>query len=309
MQNQISAMKKIDLLALGIKAKDGAAAHLEIALTQNTSAKINTDVSAASAAEAEYQTAVTAIVPLQQAYLAAIAGGRTFAQRARDVLKQHCGNQHCDLWNATGFTSNLAIPQSWNGLRVLLGALGTYFSANTAKEVAALQVTAVRAGELVTALDGTRNAVIAARQAAAAKREARDAAFTALRTRLRGLADELKQLIGRDDVRWRAFGLNVPAEPSVPPQPEGLTVINDTPLQLLVRCEPVPYADHYRWWKRAHNGAGQPEPVGSSELPMFLIEGLAGNTHWDIYVSAVNSAGTEGPLSAPVLGNVVAAAA
>lgn len=279
MRNEISPMKKTDLIALAIKARSGAAAHSEIALTQNTPAKIQTDVDAASAAEAEYQTAVTAIVPLQEAYLAGIASAITFAQRTKDVLKPHCGNQHGDLWRAAGFTGSLAIPQSWDGLRVLVGSLGTYLTANAAKEVAALQVTAARATEIITALDNTRNAVSAARQASAAKRELRDTAFNTLRTRLRGLADELKQLIGRDDVRWRAFGLNVPAEPSVPPQPEGLTVTNDTPLQLLVRCDVVPYADHYRWWRRVHNGAGQPEVVGSSDLPMFLIEDLAGNTH------------------------------
>jgi hypothetical protein len=134
-------------------------------------------------------------------------------------------------------------------------------------------------------------------------------AFKALRVRLRGLADELKQLIGRDDIRWRAFGLNIPAEPAVPPQPESLEVINDTPLQLLVRCEPVPYADRYRWWKKAHMSPADPEAVGTSDLPMFVIENLNGGTHWDIFVSAVNSSGTEGPLSKPAQGDVIAEAA
>lgn len=309
MWNEIRSMKKTDLIALAIKAKNGAAAHSEIALTQNTSAKINTDYVAASTAEAEYQTAVPAIAPLQEAYLAAIAGAYTFAQRAKDVLKPHCGNQHGGLWNATGFVGNLSIPASWNGLRVLLGSLAMYFAANDAQEVAALQVTAARANELIASLDGTRNAVSAARQASAAKREARDAAFTGLRSRLRGLADELKQLIGREDPRWRAFGLNVPAEPAVPPQPEGLTVINDTPQQLLVRCEPVAYAERYRWYRKAVVSPGEPELVGSSGLPMFVIEGLVGGTHWDIFVSAVNSSGTEGPLSEPSQGDVLAAAA
>jgi len=309
MQNQISLMKKTDLIALAIKAKDGAVAHPEISLNQNTSAKIHADCTAASAAEAEYQTAVSAIVPLQQAYLAATTDAYTFAQRAKDVLKPHCGNQHCALWNAAGFVKDLSIPQSWNGLRVLVGSLGTYLSANAGREIAALQVTATRAGELITALDNTRNSVTNGRQTAAAKRELRDTAFTTLRTRLRGLADELKQLIGRDDLRWRVFGLSVPAEPAVPPQPQHLIVINDTPLQLLVRCDSVAYASRYRWWRRVHNGTGQPEVVGSSDLPMFLIEELDGNSHWDIYVSAVNSNGVEGPLSAAVQGDVLAAAA
>jgi hypothetical protein len=266
-------------------------------------------LSAAQVAETDYQTAVTAIVPLQQAYVAAIDAAYTFAQRAKDVLKPHCGNRHCDLWKAAGFVSHLAIPKSWNGLRVLLGSLAAYFTANAAKEVAALQVTAARAGELIAALDGTRTAVTGARQSATDKHALRDAAFAALQVRLRGLADELKQLIGREDARWRAFGLNVPAEPAVPPQPEGLEVINDTPLQLLVRCEPVAYAQRYRWWKKPATSSAEPEAVGTSGLPMFVIEGLAGGTHWDIYVSAVNSAGTEGPLSESKPGDVIAAAA
>ena len=59
---KISAMKNTDLLALAIKAKDGATAHPEITLTQNTPAKIQTDLSAAQAAAA-FQGSVAAIVP------------------------------------------------------------------------------------------------------------------------------------------------------------------------------------------------------------------------------------------------------
>jgi hypothetical protein len=302
-------MKNTDLLALAIKAKDGATAHSDIALTQNTAAKIQTNLSAAQAAEADYQGAVTAIVPLQSAYEAAIAGAYTFAQRAKDVLKPYCGNQYCDLWNVTGFVGSLKVPATWDGLRVLLGALASYFSANPTREVAALQVTASRAGEVITALDSSRNAVSNARQDASANHEARETAFKALRVRLRGLADELKQLIGRDDVRWRAFGLNIPAEPAVPPAPENLQVTNDTPLQLLVRCEPVSYADRYRWWKKPATSSAEPEAVGTSGLPMFVIDNLNGGTHWDIFVSAVNSSGTEGPLSEPAQGDVLAEAA
>ena len=309
MRNNISVMNITNILALAIKAKDGATAHPEIALTQNTAAKIQTDLMAAQAKEAEYQGAITAIVPLQEAYLTAIDGAYTFAQRAKDVLKVRCGSQHGALWNTTGFTSALKVPATWDGLRVLLGSLGTYFSANAAHEVAAMTVTAASAAALTAALDATRGAVVGARQAAATNYTARETAFATLRVRLRGLADELKQLIGRVDVRWRVFGLKVPAEAAVPRQPEHLVVINDTPLQLLLRCDAVAYADHYRWWRRSHNAPGEPEAMGSSELPMFLLENLSGGTHWDIFVSAVNSSGTEGRLSGAAQGNVLAAAA
>lgn len=309
MRNEIGSMNTTNLLALAIKAKAGATAHPEITLTQNTAAKIQTDLAATQTAEAQYQAAITAIVPTQEAHAAALADAYAWAQRTRDVLKAHCGNQHGALWNAAGFVSSLQIPREWNGLRVLVASLGAYFSANAALEVESLQVTAERAGELVTALDAARSGVMAARQAAAVKREAREAALQKLRVRVRGLADEVKQLIGRDDLRWRAFGLKVPAEPAVPPQPEELAVTNDTPRQLLLRCEAVSYADHYRWWRRPHGSPAEPEAVGTSELPMFLLEDLSGGTHWDIFVSAVNASGTESPLSAAVPGDVRAAAA
>lgn len=284
-------------------------AHPEIALTQNTAARIQIDLAAAQAREAEYQGAITAIVPLQEAYLAAINDAYTFAQRAKDVLKVRCGSQHGALWNTTGFTSSLKVPVNWDGLRVLLGSLSTYFSANASHEVAAMTVTAADAATLAAALDVTRSAVTGARQAASNSYTAREAAFVTLRVRLRGLADELKQLIGRVDVRWRVFGLNVPGEAAVPRQPEHLVVINDTPLQLLLRCDAVAYADHYRWWRRPHNSPAEPEVVGTSELPMFLLESLPSGTQWDIFVSAVNSSGTEGQLSVAAQGNVLAAAA
>jgi hypothetical protein len=80
-------------------------------------------------------------------------------------------------------------------------------------------------------------------------------------------------------------------------------------LQLLLRCDAVAYADHYRWWRRSHNAPGEPEAAGSSELPMFLLEKLSGGAHWDIFVSAMNSSGTAGPLSGAAQGKVLAAAA
>ena len=63
MRNEIGVMKNTELLALAIKAKDGATAHPEITLTQNTPAKIQMDLSAAQTAEAAFQGSVAAIVP------------------------------------------------------------------------------------------------------------------------------------------------------------------------------------------------------------------------------------------------------
>jgi hypothetical protein len=76
---------------------------------------------------------------------------------------------------------------------------------------------------------------------------ARDKAFESLRKWLRGLCHELNELIGDDDARWKAFGLNAPGEPHTPPAPTEVTVENDIPGQLVVMCAGVPFADYYRF--------------------------------------------------------------
>ncbi len=46
----------------------------------------------------------------------------------------------------------------------------------------------------------------------------------ALRTRVRGLIDELGRLMADDDARWEEFGLNIPAHPSAPESVASVTV-------------------------------------------------------------------------------------
>ena len=308
MRNDVFNLTVTELFGLALRAHFGASSMPDINLVQNSSANILADLNGAQQAEAAYQSSVSALVPRNNSVATAVDTSYVFCQRTRDVLKTHCGNQYCLAWNSTGFIGSLEVPTGQDELRVLLGSLQTYFAATPAHQNAPLNVTTVRVGELIMNLDTARNAVTAQKALIESRRLGRDEAVQALRVRLRGLADELKQLIGRKDRRWRVFGLNIPAEPETPGRPQQITVSAAGPGQLLVRCEPVAYAERYRFWSQEHGAMGEASLAVSSDEPFSVIDGLPTGSLWQVWVSAVNANGAEGPRSEPVEGSVSAQA-
>ncbi len=304
MRNDVFNLTVTELFGLALRAHFGASSSPEINLVQNTAANVLADLNGAQQSEAGYQAAVSALGSRNDAVATAVDTTYVFCQRARDVLKTQCGNQYCLAWNGTGFVGSLEVPTGQDELRVLLGSLQAHFTANPGHQNAPLNVTTVRVGELIMNLDTARNGVTAQKALIESKRVTRDEAVTALRVRLRGLADELKQLIGRKDRRWRVFGFNIPAEPETPVRPREVVVSNGAAGQLVAQCEPVAYADRYRFWTQEHGSLAEPSLAGSSDEPFFIIDGLPPGSFWNVSVSAVNSNGAEGPRSEPAEGSV-----
>ena len=170
-----------------------------------------------------------------------------------------------------------------------------------------MKATAARAEEVVTALKSAKAAQDAQDSLLVTKHQEQETALEALRDRLRGLTGELKQLVGEEDARWRRFGLNIPAEPETPAQPGEVTVNNATAGQLLVSCAPVAFAVRYRWFVAKVGTTAEPQAVGTSNEPLFVIENLE-FARYNVFASAVNLAGNEGPHSKPVVGEVRASA-
>jgi hypothetical protein len=297
------------LILSGNKAAHGAGMHPEINLVHNPATAIQAAVDAAQNSLLEFRLERSGLVPRRAALASVLADARAFCTTARDALKPRLGYQYHLQWDAAGFVRSLAVPTSQSGLRSTVQALQSYLVTNPTHAVPPLNVTVERATELLTAFATAQNGLTDQQSSVATCREARDDAFAALRRRLRGTIKELSQLIPADDARWRDFGFNIPAEPETPEQPRNVTVNNSTPGALLVSCSPVPFADHYRFWTKAVGSNDAPVAVGSSEEPLFQITGLDSNTDWKVYVSAVNRAGKESPLSEPVEADVLAAAA
>lgn len=71
-------------------------------------------------------------------------------------------------------------------------------------------------------LSERRSACANAIRETAQTKEALDKALVALRKRMRGLLDELSQLLDGSDPVYYSLGFNAPADPSTPCIPDGL---------------------------------------------------------------------------------------
>jgi len=311
MRNDILKLSSEDLLGLALKSVSAAALHgAAIQLSPRRSTENLKGLrDAADKAEKDFQKGISALVPLRTAFKQARTDARMHLTACRDVLKRQCGSQYCQAWNEAGWKGSLAIPRSLNGMLSTVSALEQYFKDHADHGVAQLGVTSAQSKAVFDALDGAKNAASNQEVTNKGLHAARDAAFEALRNGLRGLCNELSELIGDEDARWKAFGLNAPGEPSVPPAPTEVAVENDIPCQLVVTCAAVPFADYYRFFTQPAGSNAEPQPVGSSGEPVLVIEGLAPGASWKILVSAVNTAGSEGPRSDAVATTVLAAEA
>ncbi len=311
MKNNIVALPIPDLLSLGDKAATGAAVvGKDIGLVINKPDIIDGDHRLADGAVRSYQTAVASRVAKALALEQALADARQWCFRAKDTLKPYLGDRHNSQWRPAGFVASLRVPTDYDGLLALVSALNKHLTTHPEQKNESLKVnvTAGRADELHKALKAAQGAVETQDELIAKAHTDQETALEGLRVRLRGLVGELKQLAGESDRRWRRFGLNIPAEPETPGQPEAVQVNNATPGQLLVSCAPVSFAERYRWFVQKAGMAGEPVAAGSSVEPLFVIENLEPGTRYNVFASAVNLAGNEGTRSSVAVAEVQAPA-
>jgi hypothetical protein len=311
MRNKIADLSIKDLLSAGDKASIAATAiGQEVGLVLNTPSLIANDYSAADLCCRDYATVVADRVPLAFALQDVLGKSRLWCFRAKETLKPFLSERHSSLWRPTGFLFSLRVADDYDGLRSQVGSLAKYLAAHPEQKNDNLKVnvTATRATELHGALKDTQEALEAHDELIADKHKKQEEALEVLRKRLRGLISELEQLIPADDVRWRRFGFNIPAEPETPARPEQVQVNNNTPGQLVVSCAPVSFAVYYRCFAARVGSTSEPVPVGTSSEPLFVIETLEGGARYNVFVSAVNSSGNEGPRSEVVVAEVLAKA-
>jgi hypothetical protein len=211
------------------------------------------------------------------------------------------GGQWSQAWEATGFPNqSLAVPSTMAERQALLAALQAYFVANPGQENAPLNVTAARAGTLFTALSDTRSAANAAVVDVGQKKVTRDAAERTLRRRLRGLIDELTQLLEADDPRWAAFGLVPPAGSDQPDTPENIVVTPGALGSLFVDWTDAARAESYRVYKQVVGTDSDFVLATTVSESDATLSGLPPASTVNIQIIAVNSQGDESPPSAIV---------
>jgi len=288
------------LVLLTQRCLNGATAHgADIPLILNTAARITTDRSALLTAQAVYQADCGTSPAVGGALKAARAAAYSFGRAARNVLENYLGTRHTEAWRPAGFISNLQVPRKESGLVTLLTALSNYFSANPTRENATLNVTALQAATLLSNLTAARLNFDALKGGCRTDRMDRDAKAQAMRRRITGLVNELKQAISPLDPRWLDFGLNMPGAASVPAAPENVEALPTLPGQLQVSCDASVNAAGYRFYYQRPILDPEPIEAGSSPTPLFIITGLTGGQSYLIYATATN-AGGESELSEPV---------
>lgn len=291
------------------EAEDGASAvGASVPVVINSAILIGEDRQWLINTQKAYRDARSAIVPFSAARRTAVNNAYNFCYTARGVLEKYLGRDWSELWIATGWETNLAIPLSFADLYELTLTLKGYFTSNPTQENEQLGVTAAAATAVSDALRSANLAVDAAEQVAADNKIVRDNKMKAVRKRLKGLCKELSMRLDDLDPRWRRFGFNLPGAASVPEIPENVVVTPLPAARLQIACDHAANATGYRFFVQRPILDPEPIFVGHSTEPLFVTEPLTPGQTYVVYVSATNE-GAESDLSDPVGATPVLAAA
>lgn len=138
---------------------------------------------------------------------------RKFFLAAKKVLRHHLGEQWNQAYSEAGFVNHtIATPSTQSRRYDLLQDLATYFTKHSDFEAANFGVTAARAGELLSALRSSREAVARNQTRRKELKTSRAHAEKKLRMRLATVIRELHAVLETDSPFWSDFGLHSPAE-------------------------------------------------------------------------------------------------
>ena len=291
-QKRITTVNEaLDISTLNIA---GATALGVDGLKQNTLAAITSDRTALVTVRDSLNVAKTERKTRQTALNVAFAAGRAFALSARDLLKKRLGNRYSTAWNTAGFVGSTEIPRTIGDTKILLEGLAAYFTANPTHGSVDQNVTAEAAQTLFNELVAAQNAVKAQNSEVRTLLQTRNTKFTAMKRRLRGVVNELRDILDPLDARWETFGLKRPGAKNIPGVPENVTVTVIGAGKAVVNWGSAPRAEHYRVWMKVNGVDEEMLSVGSTAGVELTIEGLPANATIEIAVSAVNNGGESG---------------
>jgi hypothetical protein len=285
------------LFTLAGDMADGCNAHeAAVGLKQNKNADVQADYTPALAAQTDHLAAQSAKVALSAAVTVADSNAKSFIGSARRVLVNYLGAGYSQLWDATGFPNNsTAVPATQAERQALLQSLVNYFTANPAQENAALNVTAARAGVVLTALADARDAAAEGNAVAGQKKNVCDAAVAKLRARLSGLMNELGQLLDANDPLWLAFGLNEPGATNLPDVADSLVLTAGGAGVVLADWSDASRATHYRVFKQVVTVDAAFVFVTSVTDSDCTLAGLPGGKTVKVQIISANDAGQAQP--------------
>jgi len=263
----------------------------DLDVAQNKAEKVNADINDLIGKRAGYEIAKNQLSTYRAVIRSVYDDGKMLMTLSREVFKPRLGNEFTDSWKLVGFEDTLAMPATPAQMQLALKTIKNYLAANPTYEVAALNLTSARAQTLFDQLSAARGAVYNQETVVAAAKDARDAASDKLRLRYRGFIDELSQLLGPSDPRWKVFGLNVPDAPATPDIVEGVKATLIGPTAAALKWNAAARAEYYRVFTKIHGVTTEYVVVGSPADLDFTIENLPLNSAINIVVTAVNGGG------------------
>jgi len=185
-----------------------------LGLQLNTAARFAKDVEAYRTADQAYQNARTLrLAELGPEQLRLDRAAKALISKTRNVLKPEFGSKWNERWINAGFRGkSITTPLSIGERITLLHRLGIFLSHSPKFEVAKLGATAANVNELRMKLTAIRETLKRHEELETQLSTTRKTTKTALRKRMRGLVNELVQLLADDDARWHTFGFVSPAD-------------------------------------------------------------------------------------------------
>ena len=157
---------------------------------------------------------------------AADAAGAATLKNCQLRMIKLFGAQYNSNWQAAGWPNgSTGIPRTQDERFTLLNTQRAWFLLNPTAESSQGDATAALCAAAHAAVSNARAAVNTAETAVTAAKNTLRTAMKALRKRVRGLINELEEILADDDPRWETFGLNIPANPSAP---EGIASLTAT---------------------------------------------------------------------------------
>lgn len=237
-----------------------------IPITMVTEAGMQADLTAFNKAEADFGAMRKALGDAYKVFTPADGALTKWLNVARPALIGHFGYFWSADWAAAGFVNNsTAIPDTIEDRLGLARSLVAFFIANPNVENVNSGATAVVGETKRKAAADAQGAVATADQALKDQEIVRQPATLAILTDMRNVTRNLTGMLTKDDPRWLAFGLDMPATDTTPGKPTGLAAQFDAASGgLILTCDPLPFGLRFRFRGR-EAGSGLPyQLIGSS---------------------------------------------
>lgn len=260
-----------------------------VPVTMITKAQMDAAIAAFSSAESNFGKARQGLKDAYNTFTPAAATLLNWLNAARPIFVSNFGYRWSADWAALGFVNHsTAIPDKIENRLGVARSMVDFLEENPDYEVAKTGVTFADGDAIYNQASDSQGTVATAEQALKDANDVRTPARAGLLQAMRRLTKNLEGFLPANDSRWLAFGLNMPATPTTPAQPTGLTAQLDVVSGgIILTCDPQS-AERYRFRGREAGSDMRFQLLARSTQPTALTKPIAGGITMELIVQAVN---------------------